>query len=293
VLSVAVVLRGNLEQTLSRRNMRVLGTALGCLLTVVLMQLHWPWFSTLAFLVAAGVAHSFVNVRYLVTATAATTMALLQIHLPELGVSIAMAERLADTVLGAALAWGFSYVLPYWERRILPLALTRAKNSLLALGEQVMRWPETTSPELSMRLARREAYDALNGLAAIAQRTGAEPRQVQLSIVKLAALLAEGRQLLAHLASTRLLLTRRAHDLDREEVRPLLEASAEDLRRSLAVDAEAAIGMPTSNAATLDDTDTLDIPEQPIGEAVLPWLRRRLTRCLLTAQRFAQQASQM
>jgi uncharacterized membrane protein YccC len=30
VLSVAVVLRGNLEQTLSRRNARVMGTMLGC-----------------------------------------------------------------------------------------------------------------------------------------------------------------------------------------------------------------------------------------------------------------------
>jgi uncharacterized membrane protein YccC len=244
--------------------------------------------------VAAGVAHSFVTVRYLVTATAATTMALLQIHLPELGVSLAMAERLADTMLGAALAWGFSYVLPYWERRILPLAVARAKNSLLALGEQVMRWPESASPELSMRLARREAYDALNALAAIAQRTGAEPRQVQLPIDKLAELLAEGRQLLAHLASTRLLLTRRAHDLDRREVEPLLETSAKELRRTLAVqNAEPVVTMPMANSEAFDEIGTMDIPEQPIGEAVLPWLRRRLARCLLVARQFTQQASQM
>jgi len=52
VLSVGVVLRGNLEQTLSRRNDRVLGTMIGCLLVLVLAQFGAPWLSTLAFLVA-------------------------------------------------------------------------------------------------------------------------------------------------------------------------------------------------------------------------------------------------
>ena len=36
VLSVAVVLRGNLGETLARRNARVLGTLLGCLVVVAL-----------------------------------------------------------------------------------------------------------------------------------------------------------------------------------------------------------------------------------------------------------------
>ena len=38
VLSVAVVLRGNLGDTLARRNARVLGTMLGCLVVVGLIK---------------------------------------------------------------------------------------------------------------------------------------------------------------------------------------------------------------------------------------------------------------
>jgi uncharacterized membrane protein YccC len=298
VLSVAVVLRGNLEQTLSRRNLRVLGTMLGCVLTVVLMQLHWAWFSTLAFLVAAGVAHSFVVVRYLVTATAATTMALLQIHLPETGVGLAIAERLADTLLGAALAWGFSYVLPFWERRSLPLAVSRVKQSLLRLGEQVMRWPEPDVSDLPLRLARRDAYDALIALAGVAQRTGAEPKQVQLPIEKLADLLAEARLLLANLASTRLLLTRRVADLECAEVQPLLEDVSRQLQHLLAAqgteltEENLAIDLPQSEDEEVEVMRVGDHATQP-ASALLPWLRRRLDRSVLTAQRLARLADRL
>ncbi|WP_163554929.1 FUSC family protein, partial [Klebsiella pneumoniae] len=40
MLSVAVVLRGNLEQTLSRRNERIVGTMQGCLLVLLLAQVN-------------------------------------------------------------------------------------------------------------------------------------------------------------------------------------------------------------------------------------------------------------
>ena len=114
VLSVAVVLRGNLEQTLARRNDRVLGTMIGCLLVLVLAQFAAPWVSTIAFLAAVGIAHSFITARYLVTAAAASVMALMQAHLaaPE-AESFGVFERIADTVMGAALAWGFSYLWPW------------------------------------------------------------------------------------------------------------------------------------------------------------------------------------
>ena len=76
ILSVAVVMRGNLEQTLSRRDARVAGTVLGCLVVLGLSQLGTAWVSAATFIVAVGVAHSFVTTRYLVTATGATVMAL-------------------------------------------------------------------------------------------------------------------------------------------------------------------------------------------------------------------------
>lgn len=68
VLSVAVVLRGTLEQTIERRNARIIGTALGCLLVLGLAWVLPVAAQSAIFLAAAGVSHAFVGVRYLVTA---------------------------------------------------------------------------------------------------------------------------------------------------------------------------------------------------------------------------------
>ena len=101
VLSVAVVLRGNLAQTLARRNQRVGGTLLGCLLVVGLARLPVvPW-QGLVFLLAVGTAHAFVVRRYWLAAAAATVMALLQAQLMHPAGGLTVAERVADTVLGA------------------------------------------------------------------------------------------------------------------------------------------------------------------------------------------------
>ena len=208
VLSVAVVLRGNLQQTLSRRDARVFGTMLGCVIVLVLARVPSPVALSVVFLFAAGMAHSFVTVRYVLTASAATVMALLQSHLVDPASGFAVAERLADTLLGALLAWGFSYVLPSWERRTLPEAIRRA---LLAL-QQYARHTLTASAELAVeqRLARRRAYDALGAVAAALQRSGAEPKRVQLPVREVLGLLDQAHRLMAHLSMLRLMLARRS-----------------------------------------------------------------------------------
>ena len=105
VLSVAVVLRGSLGDTLARRNARVLGTVLGCLLVVGLSRVPSAGFQSGIFLVALATAHAFVTQLYWVTSTAASVMALLQSHLVDPAAGFAFAERIGDTFLGAALAW--------------------------------------------------------------------------------------------------------------------------------------------------------------------------------------------
>ncbi|MFX5793352.1 FUSC family protein, partial [Acinetobacter baumannii] len=71
MLSVAVVLRGNLEQTLSRRNERIVGTMQGCLLVLLLAQVNSVPLLSLCFVAAVGIAHVYVNRRDRVAATAA------------------------------------------------------------------------------------------------------------------------------------------------------------------------------------------------------------------------------
>lgn len=276
VLSVAVVLRGNLEQTLERRNARLGGTVLGCLLVLGLAQLHWSGVASVAFLLAVAAAHAFVNVRYLVTAIAATVMALLQAHLADPAAGFAVAERLADTALGAGLAWAFCYVLPSWERSSLTRALDRLLNSLNTLAIEVLTWPEPGRGRARLGLARREAYESLAGLAAMAQRSSVEPERVRVPLQAITDALTHGQEMLGHLAAMRQMLTRRVDALDREPAEAVLRRAAAAVRACLAP-----ASTPSDAAAQADDDaapaqgGAFDLPAQSAGVALLPWFERR------------------
>ena len=278
VLSVAVVLRGSLDQTLSRRNGRIGGTLLGCALVVGLAATRSAALLAGVFLASVGVAHSFVLRRYWIAATAATVMALLQAHgvNPEGG--FAVAERIADTLLGALLAWGFSYVLPSWERRSLPLAVRRLKKELADFATRTLCFEGADA--LEQRLARRRAYDALDAVAAALQRSTAEPRSVRVPAEAVAALIDHGQRFMAHVSAVRMTLARRNAGLARAEVAQELAQTRRALAATLAAPAPAAA----------DSPEPLSLPMVAPAEDMLPWLQRRLQLLLLDAQQIQRAA---
>ena len=199
----------------------------------MLARLGPPWLASLIFLGAVGVAHAFVNVRYMVTSAAGAVMALLQSHLVDPASGLAVYERLADTVLGALLAWGFSYVLPSWEQRRVSQLGRRVLQSLSALTPHALHLPDDANAELDLRLARREVYDALDAVAAAAQRTRVEPERVRVPLYALATLLMHSHALLAQLAAVKTLLQRRQRDLDRPATEAALQAAVAEVQRRL------------------------------------------------------------
>lgn len=277
VLSVAVVLRGSLDQTLARRNLRVLGTLAGCGLVLLLAQLPVLLLWLVVLQLAVGVAHAFAARRYLITATAATVMALLQAHLADPAHGLAITERLLDTLLGAGLAWAFSYVLPAWERRNLPRAILRARAALQQYAAQAM----VPGSALAQRLARRQAYDALGALSAALQRSAAEPRRVRPPLAELNAMLDHGYRLMAHLSMLRQSLMRRPEALG-DEIHALPE-QAQRLQRALAGEEPVPPAL-----QVLQDWSLL--PEVGPLEDLRPWMRRRLLVSLDDAARTGQAA---
>ncbi|MCH7343211.1 FUSC family protein [Pelomonas sp. CA6] len=277
VLSVAVVLRGSLDQTLARRNLRVAGTVLGCALVLALAQIPSPWLWALVLQACVGLAHAYVSRRYLITATAATIMALLQAHLANPTLGLAIGERLADTVLGAALAWGFSYVLPAWERRNLPRAVLRTRAALQRYAELAL----IPAEGMAQRLARRQAYDALDALSAALKRSGAEPRRVQPPQQALNTLLDHGYRLMAHLSMVRQSLLRRSDALG--DIAQRLPTHSAALQRALA--GQEPVPHPIQ---ALQDWSLL--PMSDPGTDLRPWLLRRLKVSLDDAARAGQAA---
>ena len=275
VLSVAVVLRGNLEQTLSRRNARVMGTVAGCLLLLAIQRIAPLSVQTAVFLLAVGLAHGFAIRFYLVTAMAATVMSLLQVHLADPSMPIPFAERLADTVLGALLAWGFSYVLPAWERRLLPLALSRALEGLKDYAEQALG-PDAADA-LPQRLARRRAYDALTAVANALRRSGAEPARVQPPRAELARFLDQAQRLMAHLSMLRLMRMREEVVSAPAEAKARLAVALQRARQSLGT---TLVVRPAAGAGAGDGGSQVDAWQQmpPVSpsEDLAAWVGWRL-----------------
>lgn len=281
VLTVAVVLRGTLDQTIARRNQRVAGTAIGCALSLLVAGLLPPAASRLLFPLAAATAHAFVQVLYVLTASAATVMALLQAHLVTPGVPFAAGERLADTVTGALLAWAFSYVLPSWERRRLPVAIARSHDDLRAYARVALS--TSTGVDVDQRIARQRAYEALEAVSAALQRSAVEPRRVRPPARAVLGFVDEAQRLMAHLSSVRLMLVRRRTQLESDEARAAIAGARAAIDALLAAEPPA----PPRDEAPL----VLDEPALPPQEHALPWLLRRLRVTVRDAGRVARAAA--
>ena len=274
VLSVAVVLRNTFDQTVLRRKLRVAGTVLGCLTVLALSQLPWPALLSVVFVAAVGLAHGFSVERYLVTATAGTVMALLQAHLVAPHEGFPIAERIADTVLGAVLAWVFSYVLPSWERRLLPAMTERMLAALRDYARRVLSAAGAASVE--QRQARRRAYDALGALSASVQRSLVEPAGVRPALQPLVLLIDQAQRLMAHLSTVGLLLQGGAHPGPGQDQDPGQASNLAQALHACSAAVEAALDPAAGPAAPAAAQRAA--PEPPAGfvQAPGPWLEWRL-----------------
>ncbi|WP_422823408.1 FUSC family membrane protein [Variovorax rhizosphaerae] len=281
LLTIVVVLRGSLSQTLERRNARVAGTLLGCVLAVGLLATHPSAMLLLACVTfAQAIAHGFAVRKYLVTSVAGTVLGLVQAHLLNMGASttFALVERIADTLIGVAVSWAFCYVLPSWERGQLPDLVRRtlvaqALHARLALGLGQLHDIDN-SIELEWRLARREAFDSLSALVQATQRSLAEPRAVRPPMEPLEHLQAHSYQLLAQLSAIKSMLVLRRDRLTPADIEGPLLRTAERIESLIGSAPIASTPMPTSAPATALG-GAIPLPD-PFENDISPWLLRRL-----------------
>ena len=293
LLTIVVVLRGSLAQTLERRNLRVAGTLLGCVLAVAVLSAQWPvWGLLLVVTLAQAVAHSFALRRYLITAVAATVLGLVQAHQLDSSASttFALFERLIDTLMGTGVAWAFAYVLPSWERTLMPGLIARtvaaqAHHARVALGLGQLEAVDN-APELAWRLARREAYDSLSALVLATQRSLSEPRAVRPPLESLEHLQAHSYQLLAQLTAVKTLLLLRRGRLQPEQVQGPLAQAGERISAILSSPQPpgAGAGMaPATATAAATASESEPLPDWDARDLNV-WLLRRLQLATSMAQ---------
>ena len=293
LVTIVVVLRGSLSHTLERRNSRVAGTILGCLLAGAILSTQAPPLVLLVIVpLAQAVSHSFAIKRYIITAVAATVLSLVQAHLIS-AVDAPMfnvLERIADTLIGVGIAWAFSYVLPSWERSQIPSLVNRTLQAQARHAQIALNLRQFTAvddePELEWRLARKEAYDSLSALVQATRRSLAEPRAVRPALEPLESLLSHGYQLLAQLTTVKTMLLMR-RDEDQGDIQPTLQAAADEIKRTLQDGATAA----ETPAFTRLNWGGQEEFSDPFVYDLEPWILRRLQLAQDLAESMRQDAS--
>lgn len=280
LMTVAVVLRGNLEQTLLRRNARVVGTLIGCGIAAGLMSLQ-PDEGVLmgAMVIALSLAHGYALVDYRITSAAGAVLALTQSHLAiGAGGRWVTVERIADTLIGVGIAWAFSYLWPSWEKAQLPRLVHRLVQAQMAYARLVMTLPRSAQIGGELSQARREVYDVLWLLAQTLQRLNREPRRVRPPAAPLESLLIHSHRLVSHLAGINGLLAARSAELDMAVAAPAMAQARDTLTALWARPAAAATSAasPTAVPGLERPPDAPGSLPDPHGPPT-PWLLRRLS----------------
>ena len=162
LLTIAVVLRANYGLTRQRRDDRVIGTLVGCVAAAGFVA-----YLPLGALVAVqgssiALLQSFVRLDYRIASIGASVSALVSLHLAQPDLPAPILARLADTLIGAAIAHAFSFVWPRWEFLEAPRIASRLQDRLSVFAGVALR-PEASN--LEYRMARKNMIEALAALS--------------------------------------------------------------------------------------------------------------------------------
>jgi uncharacterized membrane protein YccC len=194
-------MRAGYGLTKQRRDDRVIGTLIGCVLAAGSVA-YLPAGALVAVQgLAVAVTHSFARLNYRIASTGASVTALVSLHLVQPWASAPILVRLADTLIGAATAHLFNYFWPRWESSEAPQLASRLQAQLAAFAAAALR---TDVSDHDYRLARKNVIEAIAALSDSAGRMSIEPMAARKGLDEMANLLIAAYGLVAELSAARL-----------------------------------------------------------------------------------------
>ncbi len=230
LLTIAVVLRANYGLTRQRRDDRIVGTLIGCVVAAGAVA-----YLPLGALVAVqgfsiAMFQSFVRLNYRVASVGASVSALVSLQLAQPALPAPILARLADTLIGAAIAHLFSFVWPRWEFAEAPRIVDRLRAQLAAFAAVALK-PDAVDQDY--RFARKNMIEAIAALSDSAGRMSIEPMAARKGLEEMAALLIAAHGLVARLSAARLATRAGApapDDMSREWIQARLAAKTRDAK---------------------------------------------------------------
>jgi len=182
LMTVTIMLKPGFSLTRQRNTERIVGTLVGGALGgVVLWAVPWPEARLAILVVFMVVAYSFQRTKYLVTVVFLTAYLLIMFRFLGLAFLGVAQERIIDTFVGCAIAFGGGYLLfPSWESEQLTDYMAAALRANLAYLRQLAdRLAGRPLPPQEYRLLRKNVYVSGANLAAAFQRMLTEPKSKQ------------------------------------------------------------------------------------------------------------------
>ncbi|MGB3299497.1 MAG: FUSC family protein [Phormidesmis sp.] len=187
-LTVLFALKPNFGGTSQIIGQRVLGTVIGSIVGIVLVvTIHNSLVITLLILLMMFMAVSLRPLSYSLFITVLTPAIILLFEVIGMGSWQVGIHRIADTLIGGAIAFAGSYLLfPIWERRQLPAQLETTLQANLAyfqiaIAQYLQKQDPQEDPTFAASLNRLRHQAALQNAnaEAAAQRLFGEPRHIR------------------------------------------------------------------------------------------------------------------
>ncbi|MDO8068867.1 FUSC family membrane protein [Janthinobacterium sp. SUN206] len=256
VLTIVIILRPTFSMTRQRRADRIIGTIIGCIITAIVIRFVHSNIVLMAILFLSIVATpTFIYLRYRYTAIAVSLMILLQMHLVAPSNPNLVSERLIDTLIGAAVATVFSFVLANWEYQSLPRLVRQVLNVNVSYMQASFALLQGKCfDDFAYRIERKRLMDSLAALSSALVRMLDEPASKQRAVEDINLFIVQNYLLVAHVAALRSILGRHASQLPVAPVNALLSHSHTQVCLTLSraleqLDNQAAISAPLAAPA--------------------------------------------
>jgi uncharacterized membrane protein YccC len=120
VMTTVIILKPGYSLTKQRNTQRIIGTAIGCALTISLILLvKEPHILLIVMFASMVMSYSLLLFNYAASVVFTSSYVLLMFHLLAPGSMRIIGERAIDTVVGCAIAIAASHLFPYWEYRLM------------------------------------------------------------------------------------------------------------------------------------------------------------------------------
>lgn len=207
VITILIIMRPGFALTRQRTEKRLTGTILGCVITLLLFLLtDNAAILFIIMLMAMILGNAFVATNYRLGSTYITIYVLIGFYFLTPSVLFIIGERALDTALACLIAFGCSFVFPWWEKQqILKLARKTIQanhdylqNAMLYAQSSQQQGNREKDPSpadniffFSTQLARKNLHTAYSEFADSVARMLNEPKSKQIHIRQLNKLLVQ------------------------------------------------------------------------------------------------------